>query len=232
MNLNAYERIPKKYLGLKAINPNFSDHNLAIPFRMAIVAPSGSGKSNFCFNLIEKFSSGQGTFSSINIICKSKENEPLYLCLQENGVKVSDGLHNLPYLSNEKFNKTLNHLIVIDDMQGENKADQNAIVDYYIRCRKFNVSIIYLAQNYFCIPKTIRDNCNYLVILKINSKRDLPLIVSDCGSLNIDKDCLLKMYSYATTEKFSSFIIDKETSDISHKFRKNFLEYLNPEEFK
>jgi hypothetical protein len=35
------------------------------------------------------------------------------------------------------------------------------------------------------------------------------------------------MYSYATLEKFNTFIIDKETSDTSKKFRKNFLNLLN-----
>ena len=44
--VNMYERIPKKHLD-NAENPNFDIHGLKLPFRMCIVAPSGSGKLTF-----------------------------------------------------------------------------------------------------------------------------------------------------------------------------------------
>ena len=44
--VNMYEKIPKEYLD-KVDNPNFHLHQLKLPFRMVIVAPSGSGKTNF-----------------------------------------------------------------------------------------------------------------------------------------------------------------------------------------
>ena len=56
----------KKYLS-SPDNPNVKSHGLdKLPFRMIVVAPSGSGKSNFVLNLIEKFSKGKGTFNSIH----------------------------------------------------------------------------------------------------------------------------------------------------------------------
>ena len=48
---NLYEKIPKELLD-EADNPNFALHHLKLPFRMCIVAPSGSGKTNFLCNLI------------------------------------------------------------------------------------------------------------------------------------------------------------------------------------
>ena len=48
--VNWYEKIPKEMLD-NAENPNFYIHHLKIPFRMCVVAPSGSGKSNFLVNL-------------------------------------------------------------------------------------------------------------------------------------------------------------------------------------
>ena len=39
-----YKHVPKKYLD-DIDNPNFNLHNFEIPFRMCIVAPSGSGKT-------------------------------------------------------------------------------------------------------------------------------------------------------------------------------------------
>ena len=39
------------------------------------------------------------------------------------------------------------------------------------------------------------------------------------------------MYEYATDQKFSPLIIDIESTDKTHKFRKGFTEYLNPAEY-
>ena len=44
--VNMYEKLPKEFLD-KVDNPNFELHHLKLPFRMCIVAPSGSGKTNF-----------------------------------------------------------------------------------------------------------------------------------------------------------------------------------------
>ena len=44
--INLYEKMPKEFLD-NADNPNFHLHKLKLPFRMCIVAPSGSGKTNF-----------------------------------------------------------------------------------------------------------------------------------------------------------------------------------------
>ena len=78
---NLYERMPKQFLD-KVENHNFHLHNLKIPMRMCIVAPSGSGKTNFLCNLISLFSSGKGTFQTITIITKNRD-EPLYRWITE-----------------------------------------------------------------------------------------------------------------------------------------------------
>ena len=107
------------------------------------------------------------------------------------------------------------------------RKNLNRVEEYYIRCRKKNVSICYLAQNYFVIPKVIRNNCNYLVLLKLSGDRELNIILKENG-LGLTKEQLLDMYEYATEEKFSPLIIDIESTDKTHKFRKGFTEYLNP----
>ena len=47
---NMYEKIPAELLD-KVENPNKHLHQLKLPFRMCVVAPSGSGKTNFLVNL-------------------------------------------------------------------------------------------------------------------------------------------------------------------------------------
>ena len=69
-----------------------------------------------------------------------------------------------------------------------------------------------------------------LIILKLGGDRDLKMILKEC-SLGVDKDVVLKMYEYATKEKFSPFIVDLESTDKDHKFRKGFNDYLKVSDF-
>jgi len=81
--------------------------------------------------------------------------------------------------------------------------------EFYIRGRKKGVSVCYLSQSFFKIPKVIRTNCNYFVILKLSGKRDLNLILSEF-ELGVSKKELMDMYEYATKEKFNVLLIDVE----------------------
>jgi len=220
--------MPKELLP-KAHNPNFNDHKINLPFRMCIVAPSGSGKTNFLLNLIQKFSSGQGTFATITILTKVAK-EPLYdyLKLKSESVVIKEGLSNLPPL--DKFDKDDNHLVVCDDLVLS--KDLSPVENYFIRCRKFNVSIIFISQSYYHIPTMIRRNSSYIVILKLGAgKRELKMLMGEIGG-QLDTDQLLNMYNYATDTKFVPLLVDCDQPDRYQKFRKGFLEVLNPDDFR
>lgn len=221
MTKNFYkEKGVQKFL-TNADNPNVKLHGLdKLPFRLVCVAPSGSGKTNMILNLVEKFSKGKGTFNSITIITRNK-SEPLYEFLEERSekkVKIEEGLEKLPAM--DTFDKDLQHLVIFDDMVLE-KA-QKPMSEMYIRGRKRGISVCYLSQSFYKIPKTIRSNCNYFVLLKLSGKRDLNLILSEF-ELGVSKDELMEMYEDATKEKFSFLLIDVEANK-EKKFRKNFLE--------
>lgn len=223
--VNWYEKIPKEMLD-SAENPNFNIHQLKIPFRMCVVAPSGSGKSNFLVNLIHLFSKGKGTFADITIITRNKD-EPLYNFLMSkcDQIQVKEGLTNLPQL--DKMDKRTNHLVCFDDLVLA--KDQSAIENYYIRARKLNCSVIYLSQSYFRIPKMIRNNCSYMVILKLSGNREVNMILSEFG-LGVSREQLIAMYEYATREKFSPLLIDLEQDPVK-RFRKGFTEILLPSQY-
>jgi len=219
--VNMYEKIPKEFLD-KVENPNFDLHKLKLPFRMCIVAPSGSGKTNFLINLLRLFSCGdKGTFSTINIITRNKD-EPLYRWLSSvcDQIVISEGLSNTPKLDN--FDKSKNHLVVWDDLVLS--KDLSMVENYYIRARKLNCSVIFISQSYFKIPKIIRNNCSYMILLKLSGNREVNLILSEFG-LGITKEDLIDLYEYATKEKFSPLIIDME-EDVTNRFRKGFLDIL------
>lgn len=218
--INFYEVMPREFLN-EAENPNFHLHNLKLPFRMAIVAPSGSGKTNFLLNLIHLFSQGRGTFADITIVTRNKD-EPLYnyLASKSDQIQIKEGMENLPQL--DKFDKDINHLVVLDDLVLA--KDQSRIENYYIRARKLNCSVIYISQSYFRIPKIIRQNLSYLVLLKLSGERELKLILSE-GGLGLDRNQLLALYNYATAEKFNALVIDFE-APIDKRYRKNWTEFL------
>ena len=223
---NFYEVMPKDMLDV-ATNPNFTKHHIRIPFRMAVSAPSGSGKTNFILNLISVFSEGRGTFADVSIITRNKD-EPLYNYLTKKcpEVKIDEGWRGLPNL--DKMDKRQNHLVIIDDMLLD--KDQAPVVNYYIRCRKLNCSIAYLSQSYFDIPSLVRKNCSYLVFLKIGGLREIKDILRNFG-LGLSKDQLMGMYDYATSEKMSCLLIDLEEKDPGKKFRKGIHEFLDPDIF-
>jgi len=225
--VNWYEKIPKEMLD-NAENPNLNIHHLKVPFRMCVVAPSGSGKTNFLVNLIHLFSQGtKGTFGDITIITRNKD-EPLYNFLTSkcDQIQVKEGIHNLPLL--DKMDKKINHLVCFDDLVLA--KDQSAIENYYIRARKLNCSVIYLSQSYFKIPKIIRNNCSYMVILKLSGNREVNMILSEFG-LGVSREQLLGMYEFDTKEKFSPLLIDLE-EDPFKRFRKGFTQILDPSAYK
>jgi ABC-type dipeptide/oligopeptide/nickel transport system ATPase component len=218
---NMYEKIPKQFLD-KVDNPNFNIHQLKLPFRVCIIAPSGSGKTNLLLNILKLFSAGRGTFSTIDIITRNKD-EPLYKWLNSisDQIIIKEGLQHTPKL--DDFDKNKNHLVVWDDLVLS--KDLTSVENYYIRARKLNVSVIFISQSYFKIPKIIRNNCSYLVLLKLSGQREVNVILSEFG-LGVSKDELLKIYEYATKEKMMPLIIDNE-ADKDHRFRKGFTEIID-----
>lgn len=219
--INMYEKIPKEFLD-KVENPNYHLHKLKIPFRMCLVAPSGSGKTNFLINLLHVFSCGdKGSFQSITILTKNS-SEPLYRWISSvcDQIVIKEGLENTPSL--DKFDKDYNHLVVWDDLVLS--KDLSKVEQYYIRARKLNVSVIFISQSYFKIPKIIRNNCSYMVLLKLSGQREVNIILSEFG-LGVTKEQLIKIYEFATREKLNPLIIDME-AEPSERFRKGFLEII------
>ena len=52
-----------------------------------------------------------------------------------------------------------------------NKKFQAIIKELFIRCRKLNISLVFITQSYFSVPKDVRLNSTHYLIMKISSKR-------------------------------------------------------------
>lgn len=225
--INFYEYIPKKYLD-EVENPNEHLHNIKIPFRMCVVAPSGTGKTNFLLNLIKVFSQGIGTFADISIITRNKD-EPLYNYLsgEFEQIQIKEGMSNTPKL--DDMDKKYNHLVVWDDLVLSKNL--NNVEEYYMRARKKNCSVIFLSQSYYDIPKFIRKNSNYLVLLDLGgSKREQTAIMNEWSS-DLDKDELKAIYNDAVSVPLRPLIITGGKIERNKKYRKGWLEYYNLTDF-
>ena len=135
-------------------------------------------------------------------------------------IVIKEGLSYTPPL--DKFDKEKNHLVVWDDLVLS--KDLSMVENYYIRARKLNVSVIFISQSYYRIPKIIRNNCSYMVLLKLSGEREVNMILKEFG-LGVTKEELIEIYEYATKEKFSPLLIDMEESP-DKRFRKGFLDIL------
>jgi hypothetical protein len=225
---NWYKKLPKGFLK-KYHNPNIASHQMKIPFRALIIGGSGSGKTQFLMDMISRMS---GTFNLI-ILCVKSVDEPLYQYLIS---KVDpDMLHiyenSVPPLEEyKKFDGQC--LVVFDDLVNEKRL-QPLIQEWYLRGRKLagGCSMVYLSQSYFKTPKFVRVNCNYIILKKLTSSRDLRLILGDydlgsSGKKGLEQ--LNQIYEYAVSGNGALFIdIDAPPEG---RFRRNFLEILSPEE--
>ena len=222
---NVYEIIKKEApkLLVKGENPNFNLHGLELPLRMVIVAPSGSGKTNFLVNLIMLMCHGKGTWSKMTI-CTRDKDESLYnyLATKSSSIEIVEGVSSIPKLNTENYPKGTQSLLVLDDLVLSKNL--SAVEEVYIRGRKLGVSVIFISQNFYKIPPVIRGNCSYIVILKLSQNRDTRMILSEMG-LGVSKEQLFQIYEYATSEKFSPLIIDLAAPKQS-RFKKGFNETI------
>ena len=88
-----------------------------------------------------------------------------------------------------------------------NKRFQTIIKELFIRSRKGNISLVFITQSYFSVPKDVRLNTTHYFIMKINNKRELQNIAIN-HSADIDYQDFKKIYRECTKELFNFLTID------------------------
>ena len=105
-----------------------------------------------------------------------------------------------------------------------NKKFQTIIEEVFIRCRKLNISLVFITQSHCRVPKDARRNSTHYLIMKIHYKRELQNIAIN-HSADIDYKNFLKIYRKCTNQPYSFFTIDTTlAADNPMRFRKNFLD--------
>ena len=120
-------------------------------------------------------------------------------------------------------------LIVFDDMIADimtNKKFQSIIKELFIRCRKLNISLVFITQSYFSFPKSIRLNSTHYLIMKISNRQQLQNIAIK-HSADIDYKDFMKIYRKCTKNCFNFLTINTTLpSGNPLRFRKNLFNTL------
>ena len=85
-----------------------------------------------------------------------------------------------------------------------------------------NISLVFITQSYFKVPKDVRLNSIHYLIMKIQSRRDFQNTAFN-HSVDIDYKDFLKICKYCTNEPYYFLTIYTTLpADNPMRFRKNF----------
>ena len=177
------------------------------PYRILMISGSGSGKTNTLLNLINE----QRDIDEIYLYAKDL-NEPKYEYLIKNrenaGIKHVNDSNAFIECSNtmddiyeniDNYNPSRKRkiLIIFDDMITDimtNEKFQSIIKELFIRCRKLKISLVFIPQSYFSVPKDVTLNSAHYFLMKINNKRESQNIAIN-HSADIDYKDFIKIYT-------------------------------------
>lgn len=217
-------------------NYNYDTFNIKHPFPvMIVVGSTGSGKSNLILNLIEKTN---GTWNNI-YIWTLDASEAIYKLLKSKIDKeylhIYEGIESFNKIPDvDAFFKNQGQtLIIFDDMCSE--RHQEKIGKMSIHCRKMadehGLSLCYLSQSYFAIPKIIRLQSKYVILKKVGSDKDTKAIIRD-SNVQLEPEELMNMYDYCVDDRMENFLLINKSEKAKNMFRKNFDVKLDVNDFK
>ena len=176
-------------------NENKTKHNLKWPYiedhpyRILIIGGSGSGKTNALLNSINN----QPDIDKMYLYAKDPYEAKYQFLInkrESTGLKhfndpkafieYSNDMQDV-YKNIEEYNigNKSKILIVFDDMIADminNKKLNSIVTELFIRGRKLNISLVFITQSYFKVPKDVRLNSTHSFIMKISDKRELQQI--------------------------------------------------------
>ena len=177
------------------------------PYRILIIGGSGLGKQNALLNLINN----QLDIDKIYLYAKDpfeakyqnliNIRKKLGLNHYDDPNVFVDYSNNMPdvYKNIEEYipGKKCKVRMVFDDMIADminNKKLNPIVTELFIRGRKLNISIVFITQSYFKVPKDVRLNSTHFFIIKIPNKRELQRIAATNHSSDTDFKDFIKIY--------------------------------------
>ena len=199
-----------------------------------VIAGSGSEKINALLNLIKEQDDIEKNYLSAKYLSKRKY-EFLIKKRKNAGIKhfndpnvfieCSNTVNNIcEDIDDYKSSRKRKILIEFEDMIVDimtNKQFQAIIKELFIRCKKINISLAFITQSYFSVPKGVRLNSTRNLIIKINNRKEL-LNIAINHSADIDYNDCVRIYRECTRKPYPFLTIDTTLSASDPlRFRKN-----------
>ena len=165
-------------------------------FRMLICGGSGSGKTNLLYHMLMK---PLVFFDQIHLYAKDLEQEKYQNMIKNfNEISQSVGYDVLVCRNNEivpveNMENEAQRIVIFDDFVCE--KNQKPLIDYFIRGRHKNCSVIYLSQSFYGTPKDIRLNYSHFCVYEFPSCNERNLISRELG---VDKEEYIKLSNQKT----------------------------------
>ena len=182
-------------------------------FRMLICGNSGSGKTNLLYHMLMK---PLVYYDQIHLYGKNLEQQKYQDMISTfDDISQSVG-YNVLLCSNDDIvpvenlmDNTAQKIVIFDDYVCD--KNQKPLIDYFIRGRHKNCSVIYLSQSFYGTPKDIRLNCSHFCVYEFPSSNERNLISRELG---VDKE----QYINATNKPYSFLYVDKPKKLIRRNF--------------
>ena len=125
-------------------------------------------------------------------------------------IKYSNDMHdvykNINYYPKEENKILIVFVVMIADMINNKKLD-SIVTKLFIRERELNISLVFITQSYFKVPKDVRLNTTHYFISQIPNKREIKQTATNHSSDISTKD-FENIYRKCTAEPYSFFIND------------------------
>ena len=199
MNIPSYDSRDDKITNYRQIQSFMPEEN----FRMLVTGPSGCGKTNTLIHLLTK---PLVYFDKLYLYAKNLEQGKYHNLIKRfENISKQVGYNVLEYSNGKiipvsKLDNDLPKVVIFDDFICEKK--QNPLVEYFIRARHKNCSVIYLIQSFYKTPKDIRLNCSHFCVYEFPSNNERGLVTRELG---VSKD----QYKKATEKPYSFLYVDK-----------------------
>ena len=151
-----------------------------------IIGGSGSGKTNTLLHLVNEQKDIDKIYlyakdlseSKYEYLIRNRENTGIKHLNDSKAFTECSNTMNDVYANIDNYNTKRKRkiLIVFDAMIADimtNKKFQSMIKELFSRCRKLNISLVFITQSYFAVLKDVKLNSTHYLIMKINNKREL-----------------------------------------------------------
>lgn len=206
------------------------------PFRMYIVGSSGSGKTNFILNLLNRECFYKDYFDSVLVISPTALHldhtyQSLELkehCYYEPNEEVLETIMELQEKKIEELGKFRSPkvLLILDDIVSyKNFCNSSILLKFAVMSRHWNISMMILSQAYHRIPKSVRLQMSAIVYFK-GSNKELDVLSDDFAAPGYSHKEFKNRIKVATNERYSFVFIDVNRPINEGRYKKGLKESL------